>query len=181
MTYNSREVKEISGCAIYPFIDFIDSRGTFRKLYPNEKLNKSFNFDIRQINLSKNQSLGTLRGLHFQLEPFCESKFITCLKGAIFDVVLDLRPDSHTFGKWKSFYLNSNSGSLLVPSMVAHGFQTLEADTDVLYFHNQDYAPSSSAGINPMDISLSIAWPLQVSEISDQDQNFPFFTDKFKL
>jgi dTDP-4-dehydrorhamnose 3,5-epimerase len=162
-------------------MDFEDSRGTFRKLYPTVKVNKSLNFDIKQINLSKNPRLGTLRGLHSQLEPFYESKFITCLKGAIFDVVLDLRQDSPTFGKWKSFYMNSNSGSLLVPSMVAHGFQTLEADTDVLYFHNQDYVPSSSTGINPMDVALSIAWPLQVSEISEQDQNFPSFADKFKL
>lgn len=181
MTYNAKEVRNINGCAFYPFIDFDDNRGTFRKLYPTLEVNSNSTFDIKQINLSKNRYSGTIRGLHFQLEPFCESKVITCLKGSMFDVVLDLRPDSPTFGKWKSFYINPSSGSLLVPSMVAHGFQTLEADTDVLYFHNQDYVSTSSAGINPLDVYLSIDWPLKVSEISEQDQGFPTFADKFGI
>jgi dTDP-4-dehydrorhamnose 3,5-epimerase len=129
------------------------------------------------VNLSSNKIAGTVRGLHYQIDPFLESKLISCTKGSVFDVLLDLRPNSKTYLKYAFFSLKPDSGSLLVPPQVAHGFQTLEDDTTLLYIHSNEYSPDNSRGINSLDPQLGISWPLPISAISEADRNLPFISE----
>ena len=152
---------------------FNDNRGSFSKLYSTN--NKSFlnkDITIKQINISHNMKVGTVRGLHFQNPPVIEEKIVTCLKGSIFDVVVDLRKESKNFLKWQSISLSEKDNfSIYIPKGFAHGFQTLEVNTSLLYFHSEDYVSAADNGINPLDPFLNINWPIEISEISDKDSN----------
>ena len=121
------------------------------------------------IALSFNPILGTIRGLHFQTEPYAEEKLVTCIQGAIFDVIVDLREDSKTFGKWGSIELSSaNNLQAFLPKGVAHGFQTLLSDSVVHYAIGAAYAPENSYSIDPFG-DLLINWPLKPNSISRKD------------
>ena len=152
---------------------FNDNRGSFSKLYSIN--NKSFsykNINIKQINISHNIKTGTVRGLHFQNPPFIEEKIVTCLKGSIFDIVVDLRKESKNFLRWQSISLSEKDNfSIYIPKGFAHGFQTLEDNTNLLYFHSEDHVHAADNGINPLDPFLNINWPIEISEISDKDSN----------
>jgi len=152
-----------------------DSRGFFERLFCAEELEVAgWRKPIAQINHTLTQKQGTVRGLHFQRSPHSEMKLVTCLRGAVWDVVVDLRAGSSTFLEWHANELTAvNRRSLLIPEGFAHGFQTLSDDCELLYFHSNIYMPGSEAGINPKDYRLSITWPLAITELSARDANLP--------
>ena len=167
----------LEGCHLIKNVNHVDSRGSFRKILPVVDEIELSNFPICQINTSTNNLAGTIRGLHYQVEPFLESKLISCIKGSVMDVLLDMRPNSETYGKYASCRLTPGSGSLLVPPLVAHGFQTLEDETTLLYLHSNGYSPDYSQGVNPLDPGIGISWPLPISSISESDRNLPSFSE----
>ena len=123
------------------FSPFSDKRGSFFRFYcENEFKNKNINVKWVQMNHSINEKKGTLRGMHFQAEPYSEIKLVRCIKGSVFDVIVDLRKDSDTYLKWQSFELSSvNNNAILIPKGFAHGFQTLEKNSELIYLHSEFY------------------------------------------
>mgnify|MGYP001316657101 CR=1 FL=1 len=160
-----------------------DTRGAFTRLYCKDEFSRAGLLDeFVQMNLSLSRKEGTIRGLHFQKPPYSEAKVVTCLKGEIHDVALDIRKESRDYLKFYPIVLSeSNRKSLVIPKGFAHGFQTLTADCLVLYMHSNYYAPDFEDGLNALDDSLQINWPLSCSEMSDRDRNFKNLQDsKFK-
>jgi len=126
-----------------------------------------------QSSISYNIQKGTLRGMHYQIDPYAETKLISCINGKIFDVLIDLRPDSKTFKKWQSFELDSKHyPSLYVPEGIAHGFQTLEDNSVLSYQISNIYKPDFSRGIRWNDPFFNIDWPLEVPKISEKDLSY---------
>ncbi len=127
-----------------------------------------------QANLSRNRRRGILRGLHYQAPPFQEAKLILCLRGTIYDVIVDLREDSPTHLEWLDVELSQNNLlGMYVPKGFAHGFQTLEDDTELLYLMSEFYAPEAARGIRWDDPALAIPWPIPDPILSPRDQNLP--------
>ncbi|GLO32121.1 MULTISPECIES: dTDP-4-dehydrorhamnose 3,5-epimerase family protein [Pseudomonas] len=158
-----------------------DARGAFSRLYCEGSLERfGAPFHIRQINRSLTRGRGSVRGLHYQVGPQPESKYITCLQGEVWDVVVDLRADSPTFLQWHAEHLKAGEGnSLLVPAGFAHGFQALSDDAELLYLHSADYAPEHEGGLSVLDPRLAIAWPLPVINLSARDEMHPWLDSRF--
>jgi dTDP-4-dehydrorhamnose 3,5-epimerase len=117
--------------------------------------------------------------MHFQRPPYEESKFVSCLRGAVFDVAVDLRPDSLTYLRWHGEVLSAeNARSMMIPGGFAHGFQALTKDCELIYLHDRAYAPEAESGLNPLDPALNISWPLEVAQLSDRDRGFALLADK---
>lgn len=156
-----------------------DSRGYFARIFAKEELKKAgIAFDIVHANRSLTQEKGTIRGLHWQRAPKEEDKIIQCLSGSIFDVVLDLRKNSKTFGQWVSEVLTAeNKKMLLLPRGCAHGFQTLEENSVVEYFATEYYAPELEEGVRYNDPNFSINWPIKEAILSEKDANWPSFKE----
>ncbi len=154
-----------------------DDRGFFARVWCEREFQAAgLPTDICQSNISFNKCRGTLRGMHYQRDPFGEDKLVTCLQGTVYDVVVDLRPGSKTYLKWAGFELSAeNRLMLFVPKGFAHGYQTLGNDSLVLYFTTQFYTPESEAGIRFNDPAFGIRWPEEVTSISDKDRNWPDF------
>jgi dTDP-4-dehydrorhamnose 3,5-epimerase len=154
-----------------------DDRGFFARAYcANEFEQHGLNPRVVNTNLSRNARKGTLRGMHFQRPPYEEAKLVRCTRGAIYDVIIDLRPSSETFAQWIGVELTAESCRLLyVPEGFAHGFETLEDDTDVTYQVSEFYTPGSEGGLRYDDPTFGIDWPLPVSVISDKDATWPDF------
>jgi dTDP-4-dehydrorhamnose 3,5-epimerase len=156
----------------------LDNRGSFENLFRLNFLENLKNeFEIRQVNLSRNQRSGTLRGLHFQKFPSRESKIVSCIDGKIFDVLVDIRPESKFYGCWQAVILEPNQNSIFIPEGVAHGFQTLSDDCVVQYLHSGDYASDLSGGIRFDDPDVQITWPRDVTAISENDTSLPFLKE----
>ena len=172
----------ISGVVILERTAFEDSRGAFSRLFSAEEFQiAGMDKPILQINHSITRLKGTARGLHFQYPPCAEMKVVSCLKGEVFDVAVDLRCDSETFLSWHGENLtNINKKSLLIPEGFAHGFQTLTNDCELLYFHTANYSPEMEGGFNLEDTRIGIKWPLPVSGSSNRDKNLPFIDDNFE-
>ncbi len=151
-----------------------DSRGFFaRSFCQTEFAERGLHSVFVQNNLSFNRSKGTIRGMHYQLPPYEEVKLVRCSRGAIYDVVIDLRPGSPTRGQWYATELNEEEGAALyIPEGFAHGFQTLKDDTEVTYMMGSYYHPNSAAGLRWNDPAFSIDWPLACTEISERDTAF---------
>jgi dTDP-4-dehydrorhamnose 3,5-epimerase len=131
-----------------------------------------------QCNISFNKRKGTLRGMHFQAPPYEEAKLIRCARGTIYDVIVDLRPESATFKQYLAAVLSAENGKMLyVPEDFAHGFQTLEDNTEVFYQMSQFYAPQHSRGVRWNDPAFGIEWPEDDRTILDRDQSYPDFVD----
>ena len=129
-----------------------------------------------QSNMVYSRLKGTMRGLHYQVAPSLEAKLVRCTRGAVFDLVLDLRRDSPTYLRWFGMRLSADNGQmLLVPEGCAHGCQSLEDDTEILYMVSAHYAPNDARGVRYDDTAFAIEWPLAVSSISDQDRNWPLW------
>jgi dTDP-4-dehydrorhamnose 3,5-epimerase len=163
--------------AFVAFTDMkFDNRGSFERFFcKNEMSAIGFTKEIVQINHSINSLKGTVRGLHFQKEPFAETKIIKCIKGGIFDVIVDLRENSSTFLNWYGVELtDKNSKMLIIPEGFAHGFQTLEDNSELIYFHTNYYNKNSECALNILDPFLEIKLPIEISEISDKDKNHKF-------
>jgi dTDP-4-dehydrorhamnose 3,5-epimerase len=148
-----------------------DSRGYLERMFCEDELQDIFGGRrIVQINHTLTQAKGTVRGMHFQYAPHSEMKFVSCLRGAVYDVAVDLRKDSPTFLKWHAELLSAdNHKTFAIPEGFAHGFQTLTDDCEMLYLHTAAYAPDAEAGLNPQDTMLAITWPLPITEISARD------------
>ena len=131
---------------------------------------------MSQANLSLSQCAGTIRGIHYQQGPHAEMKAVRCIRGAVFDIVLDLRPDSPTYCQWHGEELSAeNHRMLVVPEGCAHGFQTMMDDSEVFYLVSKPYAAESEGGVRWDDPAFRIKWPLPVSEISPRDASHPNF------
>ena len=161
---------------------FADQRGHFARLFCEGSLSAfGREFHIRQINHSCTREKGSVRGLHFQYPPHAETKLITCLRGAVWDVAVDLRLGSATFLHWHAERLEAGDGrSLLLPPGFAHGFQALSDDAELLYLHSADYSPEHEGGLSPTDARLAIAWPLPVSNLSARDAAHPPLATDFQ-
>jgi dTDP-4-dehydrorhamnose 3,5-epimerase len=150
----------------------VDDRGYFERLFCSFELEQNLNQKgILQINHTLTKKKGSIRGLHMQKKPFEEIKIISCLKGSVFDVALDLRPSSSTYLKWFSVILDDKKfNSLIIPEGFAHGFQTMSDNCELIYFHSNFYHLESEVTINPLDIVLNINWPLPISNLSSKDK-----------
>jgi dTDP-4-dehydrorhamnose 3,5-epimerase len=159
-----------------------DHRGAFSRLYCEREMAPAIaDRRIVQINLSRTRAVGAIRGLHFQRPPHAEWKQVRCLKGRVWDVVVDLRAGSPSFLKWHAEELTPENGrSLVIPEGCAHGFQVLDADSELLYLHTAFYAPEAEAGVLYSDPTLAISWPLTISDVSTRDQNHPPITSDFR-
>jgi dTDP-4-dehydrorhamnose 3,5-epimerase len=159
-----------------------DARGFLSRLFcADELVAVGWKKCIAQINQTFTQKKGTVRGMHFQHPPHAEMKFVTCLRGAVWDIAVDLRADSPTFLHWHAQELSAaNHYAFLIPEGFAHGFQTLTDDCDLLYLHSAAYAPEAEAGLNPQDPELSITWPLTIIELSARDAQHPMLSAQLK-
>ncbi|NJM12231.1 MAG: dTDP-4-keto-6-deoxy-D-glucose epimerase [Synechococcaceae cyanobacterium SM1_2_3] len=158
-----------------------DPRGRLTRLFCEQDLRAVLNSrHIAQINHSQTRQRGSVRGLHFQYSPHAEIKLITCLRGAVLDVAVDIRMGSPTFLQWVGMELNAeNSVMILIPEGCAHGFQTLSNDAELLYLHTAPYVPESEGGLHFADPRLAITWPLPLTDISPRDQNHAFMSANF--
>jgi dTDP-4-dehydrorhamnose 3,5-epimerase len=157
-----------------------DPRGSFARAWCQREFQAHGLTDrIAQVNVSANPRKGTLRGLHYQSRPHQEAKVVSCTRGAVLDVVLDLRPDSPTYLRWAAAELTAgNRRQLYIPEGCAHGFQTLADDTELLYLMSEFYAPGHACGVRYNDPAFGIAWPLPVAVISDADRDWPDYRNQ---
>lgn len=159
-----------------------DHRGFLSRLYCADEFGKAgINKPIIQINHTLTCKKGSVRGLHFQHQPFMETKLVSCLKGEVFDVAVDLRRDSATFLRWHGEMLSAeNRKSLFIPEGFAHGFQTLTDNCELFYLHSAPYHPEAEDILNVADPRLKITWPLPIIDLSDRDREHPFVAQNFQ-
>jgi dTDP-4-dehydrorhamnose 3,5-epimerase len=155
-----------------------DDRGFFARTFCVEEFRaQGLETSFPQHSISFSRLAGTVRGMHYQREPHGEVKLVRCLKGAVWDVIIDIRRDSPSFGRWQGFELSGGNGrQLYVPKGFAHGFQTLADDTEVSYLISEPYVSAAAAGIGHDDPHFAIAWPRPVSMISPKDLEWPDFS-----
>ena len=154
-----------------------DHRGFFARVWcKDEFAAHGLNPSLAQANVGFSKRKGTLRGMHFQLQPFAECKLIRCTMGRVIDIIVDLRPTSVTYKQWFSTELSADNRSMLyVPEGVAHGYITLENDTELMYQSSQMYASKHATGVRYDDPAFQIVWPASVEVISDADRNWPMY------
>lgn len=154
-----------------------DERGFFARTFCRKELeNHGLISDVAQANMSLSKARGTLRGMHYQKSPYEETKLVRCIRGALYDVIIDLRPESPTYKQWIGVELSAdNYRMLFVPKNFAHGFITLAEDTEVTYMVSQYYSPGAELGIRWNDPQFAIQWPIDVMVISPKDANWPDF------
>ena len=169
---------KISGAYIVDLSPHTDERGFFARTFDAKLFEEhGINPVIAQANLSYNRHKGTLRGMHMQVAPALESKFIRCVRGALYDVIVDMRPESPTYLEHIGVELTAeNRRALFVPESFAHGFQTLADETEAFYEVGQFYTPGTERGFRHDDPAFGIEWPLPVTTISDKDAGWDSFT-----
>ncbi len=155
-----------------------DPRGFFARAWCSRELeDHGLQSKFVQANISQNNTKGTVRGMHYQISPHGEVKLVRCTRGAIYDVIIDLRPHSPTYKQWVGVELTAESRDMLyVPEGFGHGFQVLRDDTEVFYDVTQFYHPDAERGVRYDDSAFGITWPTDVTEISEKDQNWPRFS-----
>lgn len=158
-----------------------DERGFLSRIFCADELRSvGWHKPVAQINHTFTASRGTVRGMHYQRQPHVEMKLVTCLRGEVWDVAIDIRRGSPTFLNWHAEHLSSKNGrALLLPEGFAHGFQALSDDVELLYCHSSAYVPACEAGLHPEDPALSIAWPLPVGDLSLRDAHHPRLRSDF--
>lgn len=159
-----------------------DHRGFLSRLFcSNELALAGWHKPIAQINHACTAALGTVRGMHFQQPPEAEMKLVSCIRGEVWDVAVDLRHGSPTFLRWHAEPLSAANGhALLIPEGFAHGFQAITDDVELLYCHSAAYSPSADAGLNPQDPALAITWPLSISTVSARDSQRAMITTHYE-
>jgi dTDP-4-dehydrorhamnose 3,5-epimerase len=169
---------EIPGVLIVESETAADERGSFTRTYCREEFAEhGIDFKPVQVSRSKNLRAGTLRGLHTQDHPRPEAKLVSCVRGAAFDVAVDMRADSPTYGRWTAIELRGEiARSIYIPAGCAHGFQTLADDTELLYLISEFYDPDLQHGVRWDDPGLQIGWPLEPTIISERDRGFRDYT-----
>ncbi len=169
---------KLKGAYIIELEPRVDERGFFARTFCQEEFSRQgLNPRVAQCSVSYNRRKGTLRGLHYQMAPFSETKLVTCLTGSIYDVIVDLRPDSPTYCEWLGIELSARHprSVLYIPENFAHGFQTLENHTEVFYQMSELYHPESARGLRWNDPAFHIDWPKDERIVTDRDRNFPNF------
>ncbi|MCK5541075.1 MAG: dTDP-4-dehydrorhamnose 3,5-epimerase [Desulfobacterales bacterium] len=160
---------------------FKDDRGQFTRIFCKKEISTTgLKKDIVQINHSLTVQKGAVRGMHFQFPPMVEIKMVKCLSGAVFDVIIDLRKDSPTFLKWHGVILSEkNLNMIYIPEGFAHGFQTMEKNCKLLYFHTEFYNPEFEGSVRYNDPLIKISWPLEITDISNKDKDHPLLAGDF--
>jgi dTDP-4-dehydrorhamnose 3,5-epimerase len=168
----------ITGVFVLEVKKIEDERGFFGRVWCRQELEAhGINGDAAQINVAVSPRKGTIRGMHYQDDPFAETKSVRCTRGAVFDVAVDLRPESPTYTQWFGIELTeSNQLMLVVPPGCAHGFVTLEDATDVVYVTTASYAPAAARGVRYDDPALRIRWPVPISVVSAADAGWPLLS-----
>lgn len=169
---------EIEGARIIDPTPYEDVRGRFMRAWcVREFAEHGLEFLPLQSNMGFSTQAGTIRGMHLQIAPALEAKLVRCTSGSVFDVMVDLRRESSSYGRWYGAELSADNGRMLyVPEHCAHGFQALEDCSEIYYLTSAMYAPDAVRGVRFNDPAFGISWPLAVSVISDQDRNWPLFT-----
>jgi dTDP-4-dehydrorhamnose 3,5-epimerase len=159
-----------------------DARGHLQRLFCADELAAAgWAGPVAQINHTLTVKQGTVRGLHFQLPPHAEIKLVSCLRGEVWDVAVDLRRGSPTLLRWHAERLSADNGiALLIPQGFAHGFQTLSDDVEMLYCHSAAYVAAAEGGLNPLDPRLGLPWPLPPAGLSPRDLAHPLLPDDFE-
>ncbi|MCX9014407.1 MAG: dTDP-4-dehydrorhamnose 3,5-epimerase [Candidatus Methanoperedens sp.] len=155
-----------------------DERGFFARTFCQKEFEAhGMNPRIVQCNISYNKHKGTLRGMHYQVAPMAEAKLVSCTKGAIYDVIIDLRPESPTYCQWLAEELNAENRKMIyIPDGFAHGFQSIEDETEVFYQMSEFYSPEHARGVRWDDPVFGIEWPLNSKIISEKDMNYPLIS-----
>ena len=158
-----------------------DARGYLERVFCGDELESIVGRrSIAQVNRTLTTRVGTVRGMHFQYPPHAEMKLVSCLRGEVFDVAVDLRQGSPTFLQWHGEVLSeTNHRTFCIPEGFAHGFQTLTEDCELIYLHTTAFVPDAEAGLNALDPRLAIAWPEPISERSERDQQHAMLTSDF--
>jgi dTDP-4-dehydrorhamnose 3,5-epimerase len=159
-----------------------DARGSFERIFcASELAEAGWRRPIAQVNLTRTATLGTVRGMHYQRPPHAETKLVTCVRGEVFDVAVDLREGSPTFLRWFGVRLAAAAGdALLIPPGFAHGFQSLTDDVELLYCHDAAYAADAEAGVLATDPRIGVAWPMLVANLSARDTAHPPLSAEFE-
>ena len=170
----------LKGACVVRLRKIEDDRGYFARAWcRDEFLQQGLNPAMVQLNVGFSHRRGTVRGMHYQLAPHAEAKFIRCTRGAIYDVIIDLRQDSPTIGQWYGIELSPDNGLMLyAPEGFAHGYQTLQDNTEMYYLTSVPYAPAAARGARYDDPTFGVIWPLPVSLISVADRQWPDFPVK---
>ncbi|MCL5123580.1 MAG: dTDP-4-dehydrorhamnose 3,5-epimerase [Deltaproteobacteria bacterium] len=172
----------LSGLLVVQRKPIEDSRGFFTRFFCSETFQElGLTKPIQQINHSLTRKKGAVRGMHFQYTPYAECKIVSCLRGRIFDVAVDIRKGSPTFLQWHGEELSEdNFKTMVIPEGFAHGFQTLTEDCEIFYLVSAPYMGAYEGAINPGDPIVSIKWPLNVSQLSDKDDSTPLVGQDFR-
>lgn len=168
---------ELKGAYLIELEKNADERGFFTRSFCQQEFRQhGIDFNIVQCNISLNKKIGTIRGMHYQISPYEEAKLVSCIKGKIYDVIIDLRKDSATYCQWHAFELSDKDYRMLyIPKGFVHGFQTLEINSVVFYQMSEFYHPECARGIGWNDRLFSIKWPFNEPVISERDKAYPLF------
>jgi len=167
---------KLKGAFVIELTKIKDERGFFATTWEKDNFTKNgINFDLVESNLSFNHKKGSIRGMHFQINNF-QDKLVRCTKGKIFDVIVDLRPESTTFKQWFRVELSEKNHTIIyIPKRFAHGFQTLEDNSEIFYQMSEYYNPEGSKGFRFDDPTIAISWPTKLTVISQKDKELPSF------
>lgn len=159
----------------------VDARGFLARIFCADELaNAGWIKPVAQVNHTRTSQSGTIRGLHFQRPPHAEMKLVSCLRGEIWDVAVDLRADSPTYLHWHAEVLSAaNHRAMLIPEGFAHGFQALSDDVEMIYCHSTSHAPGAEGGVNALDARLAIAWPIPIGTMSPRDEALAMIDQSF--
>ena len=173
----------LAGAYVIELDRISDGRGFFARAFCQREFeSQGLDGGIGQANLSFSETKGTLRGLHFQVAPALESKYVRCIRGSVIDVLVDMRPDSPTYLQHIKVELNDeNRRALYVPAMFAHGFQTLADATEIMYMVSGFYNPEHERGVRPDDPALGIYWPLPITVQSEKDRQWPLISSNNEI
>jgi dTDP-4-dehydrorhamnose 3,5-epimerase len=168
---------QLSGAYLIDIQPVEDNRGFFARSFCRDEFAAyGLRTNVAQCNISFNKQKGTLRGMHFQGPPKSEAKLVRCTRGKVYDVILDLRPESPTYCQWVAVELSENNyRSLYIPEGFAHGFQTIEDSTEVFYQMYEFYSPEDARGVRWDDPAFGITWPLPNPTLSERDASYPFY------
>lgn len=171
----------LAGLKLVERLSLGDSRGFLSRLFCAEELvSAGWQKSVVQINHTLTAKRGTVRGMHYQLPPHAEMKLVSCLRGRVWDVAVDLRESSETLLHWHAEELSAdNLRALLIPEGFAHGFQALTDDVELLYCHSAAFHEEAQGGLNPRDLNLAIEWPIEITRISDVDAHQPMIDRGF--
>jgi dTDP-4-dehydrorhamnose 3,5-epimerase len=169
---------ELPGAFLVDLKRLEDERGFFARSFCKQEFTEhGLDPCVAQCNISFNRFKGTLRGMHFQMPPHAEAKLVRCTRGVLYDVIVDLRPASSTYLRWIAVELTAeNRKALYVPQGLAHGFQTLEDETEVFYQMSEFFAPDFARGFHYADPDVGVSWPIPVNVISEKDRLLPYLS-----